>query len=255
MFYKSLRLLVVMVGMWLGSVMAQNPADALSFQLDFDDYSLRPGRAGGAVEVRGFTDPNLQLRKFSGVAGKGNALVLSNSERAEFDMPGNFDPRQGTVSLWVAPVNWKISDASEQVFFSARQRDYRFYMAKMWPNFINVQGDFTAPDKKQYTWGGQIHVNPEEWTSGRWHHLAFSWNEKQCALYLDGVLHPYNDSNFQGTQPLPATSTEKNFRLLFLSRKHRGLLLWAFRLTGRNGSRLFPSIKPRLISCKFSVIR
>lgn len=209
--HSAVRLAVAMAWAFLVAVAAQEQGDALAFQLDFDDYSLRPARAGGAADVRGFTDPDLQLRMFRGAAGRGNALTLSNSETVEFAMPGNFDPRQGTVSLWIAPINWKISEEPWQVFFHARQRSYWFYMAKIWPNYINVQGSFTAPDQKRYSWGGQVHVNPEEWTAERWHHLAFTWNEKQCALYVDGVLHPYSNSNFQGTRRLPPTSPEKSF--------------------------------------------
>lgn len=51
---------------------------------------------------------------------------MDRTEECQYNMKDNLDPRQGTVSLWVAPLNWKTGNQFIEVFFGAGQKDLQF---------------------------------------------------------------------------------------------------------------------------------
>ena len=110
----------------------------LLFEVDYDDYSVNAKFSKGNGKADGFNAPDLQLRMFPGIQGKGNALTLANSETTVYPMQGNFNPREGTISLLISPLNWKISDKPRQVFFYASQKDYWFYIGKINHRFLTL---------------------------------------------------------------------------------------------------------------------
>ena len=83
--------------------------DSLLFQADFDGFSVTADYAKGKKESTTFANPSLHLRMWEGITKKDNALVMDKTEECRYPIKDNFDPRQGTVSLWVAPLNWKTS--------------------------------------------------------------------------------------------------------------------------------------------------
>ena len=103
-----------------------------TFDLTFDDYTVKPQLTKGSAAAQGFTDPDLQLRMYKGINNTGNALNLGNQEKLSYSMPGNFDPKQGTVILWIAPTNWEVSSSNYQLFFSAAQPKFNIRIAKTW---------------------------------------------------------------------------------------------------------------------------
>ena len=177
-----------------------------TFDLSFDDYTVTPQIAKGEKKQSGFDSPDLQLRMFNGVNGKGNALNLGNSERLSYKMKGNFDPREGTVILWVSPQNWNISDPDFQLFFYAAQPKFNFRIAKTWANYItaNLKYDIPFQGKKYFGAQVQARVRSEEWSKGRYHQIAVTWTGETMNLYIDGKK-PEPTPIYVGNRNVPPT--------------------------------------------------
>ena len=213
--FRTGRLMVFILMIFLGTKLVGEEKDpGLLFEANFDSYGVDADYSRAADgKCSGFPAPDLQLRMFPGVAGKGNALNLANSEFCQYKMLGNFDPRQGTVSLWISPQNWKITEEPWQVFFHAEQKDYKLQIFKVWPGYIIAQyGYDSAPGKaKPYRGSAQIRVNPEEWSAGRWHKLDYVWNENGNKLYLDGMLLPTQMNLIVGKKAVPPSRPDYKF--------------------------------------------
>ena len=182
------------------------------FDLSFDDYTVTPQIAKGEKNQTGFDSPDLQLRMFNGVNGQGNALNLGNSERLSYMMKGNFDPRQGTVILWVSPQNWNISDPDFQLFFYASQPKFNFRIAKTWENYItaNLKYDIPFHGKKYFGAQVQARVRSEEWSKGRYHQIAVTWTGESMNLYIDGKK-PEPTPIYIGNRNVPPTRESVRF--------------------------------------------
>ena len=108
---------------------------SLLFRASFDKYTVIADKAAGKNGTFRFKPESLHLRMFDGVASKGNALCLSNSEQVDYSNFHNHDLRQGTVSFWVVPVNWTPDTETFQVFFeSVFPSGYRFLIYKFHKN-------------------------------------------------------------------------------------------------------------------------
>ncbi len=180
-------------------------ADAI-FDLSFDDYTVTPQMAKGSKKQKGFTEPDLQLRMYPGVNGKGNALNLSNAEKMAYDMKGNFNPKEGTIILWMAPHNWEISNPEFQLFFYASQDKYNFRIAKTSVNYISATITYGIPfqGKKSFSTTVKARVEPLDWKAGRYHQVAVTWNREQMNLYIDGKK-PNITPLFIGSRRVPPT--------------------------------------------------
>ena len=154
-------------------------ADAI-FDLSFDDYTVTPQTAKGSKKQKGFTEPDLQLRMYPGVNGKGNALNLGNSEMMAYEMKGNFNPKEGTIILWIAPHNWEISNPEFQLFFYASQDKYNFRIAKTSVNYISATITYGIPFQGKKSFGTTVkaRVEPLDWKAGRYHQVAVTWNRE-----------------------------------------------------------------------------
>ncbi len=116
---------------------------SLLFKLNFDAYSVIADHAKGDRKSRNFKS-DLQLRMHPGIDGKGNALKLNGKEFCAYAMPRNFDTKIGTVNLWISPQNWKFSEKRNQIFFEAKQADFRLIIYKYEANpylCVYLQGD------------------------------------------------------------------------------------------------------------------
>ena len=182
------------------------------FDLSFDDYTVTPQIAKGKKAPEGFTDPDLQLRMHSGIRNRGNALNLGNRERLDFKMRGNFDPKEGTVILWLAPQNWSVTESNFQLFFYAQQPKYNLRIAKTWANYItaNIKYDIPYQGKKYFGTQVQARIDPAEWTPGRFHQLAVTWTGETINLYIDGE-RPQKTPIFIGSRNVPPTAPVRKF--------------------------------------------
>ncbi|MBR1952468.1 MAG: hypothetical protein IKA32_07825 [Lentisphaeria bacterium] len=182
------------------------------FDLSFDDYTVTPQIAKGSKQQRGFTEPDLQLRMYQGVKGKRNALNIANSEKLSYEMKGNFNPKQGTVILWIAPHNWDVSKPKFQLFFSAVQNKYNFRIAKTGNNYISATISYKIPYQGKKTFGTTVkaRVDSVDWKRGRYHQVAVTWNDKVMNLYIDG-RKPVKTPIFIGNRRVPPTVGTQKF--------------------------------------------
>ena len=105
------------------------PEPGLLFHTTFDSYNVTADFSKGNPKSTSFKNPDLQLRMFPGIKGEGNSLRLQN-EFCAWRMPGNFNTAQGTVSVWVSPQTWKVTEKKYQIFFEAKQNDFRLILYK-----------------------------------------------------------------------------------------------------------------------------
>lgn len=183
-----------------GLFMFSGEADpSLLFKANFDNVTVTAGHAAGEKKAYGFPE-SLALRMYAGPGGKGNALTLNTKEALTYSNYKNFDPRKGTISFWVASMNWKPSEKKFQVFFrSDVPGGYNLLVYK----FINQSLlRFAITIKRKEVGYINVPLKNEDWAPGRWHKIDAVWDENQMALYLDGVL----------AKPLPYTKNPLKFR-------------------------------------------
>ena len=134
---KKYLLLALLTCSLILNINAETRSDEQTFEVNFDNWSVNANYAKGDPKCLSFANPDLQLRMFSGVTGKGGGISLGNEESCEYNMLNNFTPQRGTVSFWVAPQNWKISNEKFERFFTAHQKGFNLQIYKyLWSNFL-----------------------------------------------------------------------------------------------------------------------
>lgn len=183
-----------------------------TFDLTFDDYTVKPQLAKGSAAAKGFTEPDLQLRMYNGINNTGNALNLGNQEKLSYPMPGNLNPKQGTVILWIAPTNWEISSSNFQLFFYAVQANFNIRIAKTWANYITANIQYKVPYQGKPYFGSQVQarLDPANWARGKYHQIAVTWTGETMNLYIDGKT-PSKTPIFVGSRGVPPTVPARKF--------------------------------------------
>jgi hypothetical protein len=189
------------------------PTNGLLFHAAFD-LGLRADQAAGSPEPQGMTG---FLRFTPGVRGK--ALLSGDLcvTRLAYTNAGNFSISQGTVALWVKPIDW-LGDRGKAVCFN-----------------LFVQGDGSgvsfgvemerfnqrAPGLLCYALGFKNRDNiliagPESarWPNGMWHHVAYTWDAQTMKLYVDGA--------FAGSGQITAPFTAADYRSSVFVLGHAG---------------------------------
>ncbi len=181
-------------------------APGLLFKLKFDAYNVTADFAKGDAKSRNFKS-DLQLRMHPGIDGKGNALKLNGKEFCAYGMPRNFDTKMGTVNLWISPQNWKFSEKRNQVFFEAKQADFRLIIYKYEPNpyicaYLQGDGSETA----------NARIEVADWENKQWHMITVTWDSDALRLYIDGRLPKnYAPGDVHPAFPVKKFSKTKNF--------------------------------------------
>ncbi len=181
---------------------AKEKDSSLLFAVDFDNWSVNAGFAKGDPKCYSFKNPDLQLRMFPGIKGQGNALAMTNGENCTYKLPGNFDARQGTVSMWVSPQNWKVSSSKWQQFFVVSTPKFTISLYKyIWAKHLMFYlRDRNLPKKKQ-TFTAMTMLEDKNWPVGKWHKLDITWDAKGMKLYIDGVMPAVYHKNSQLRKP------------------------------------------------------
>jgi Concanavalin A-like lectin/glucanases superfamily/Carbohydrate family 9 binding domain-like len=173
------------------NVNAEKRRDGQTFEVNFDNWSVHANYAKGDPKCLSFANPDLQLRMFTGVTGKGGGISLGNEETCKYDMQGNFTPKHGTVSFWVAPQNWKISNEKFERFFTAHQKGFNMQIYKyLWSNFLFFYIKYDDAPGKNKVFVAKIKFNPSDWPLGKWHKIDCTWDRNGMKLYFDGILKP-----------------------------------------------------------------
>ena len=165
------------------SLLGQQVESGLLLHSSFDKFSTAPDYAASSQTVTSGIPQELQMRMYKDPANKLNAVMLNNKEFIGYTHQDNFNPQCGTISFWVKPVNWKMSDNHYfQTFFEVRSGDcaYRLIIYKV--NAANLLNATLMNSGKQYT----VRIRTQ-WLPGEWHKVDFVWNSRSMKLYVDGV--------------------------------------------------------------------
>ena len=151
------------------------------FRATFDGYSTIPEIAAKTAGKPGGIPIDLQMRMDSGEQGMGNVLSLTSPEFVSYPMKGNFRPNRGTVSFWVKPCNYTLSDMKTfQMFFTANAPNYEFYVYKYTVRPNQVLFYLRCGDVTKFV------VGEANWNAGDWHKLDAAWDPNGMAIYVDG---------------------------------------------------------------------
>ena len=181
-----------LLGFWLLCVCLGAAEPGLLFHTSFNSYVVDADFSAGNKKGSGLPEKDLQLRMFPGPGNKGNSLALGTAENVSYSAEKNIDPRKGTVSMWISPINWDFSGREILTFFNFSERGRHIRIFKhSWGPYIIGQYQWRRPgDKKVTSRQVQMMINPREWGKGKWHHVAVSWDQDMMQLFVDGVLIP-----------------------------------------------------------------
>ena len=151
------------------------------FRATFDGYSTAPEIAAAKTAAPGGIAADLQMRMDSGEQGMGNVLSLTSPEFVSYPMAGNFRPDRGTVSLWVRPCNYTLSDAKNfQMFFTASAPGFDFYVYKYSQRSDKILFYMRSGKVSKFVAGDA------GWNAGVWHKIDATWDPNEMSIYIDG---------------------------------------------------------------------
>ncbi len=169
--------ILVALSLLLSSTLAAQPG--LTFRASFDGHIEAEEAQGARAPLQVAGTPQYRPGRF------GQALLCGDGgTRVLYPVAQNLELSQGTISLWVQPLNWQPSDGKMHVFLEAGHGGagwllfYKYYQGAMVL--------FRPQDER-----GQASYprsGPLAWKPGDWHHLAATWMEGQIRLYIDGEL-------------------------------------------------------------------
>lgn len=155
--------------------------------------------------ARAETTPTLDVEfdyDFDGITANGMVLKARLDGIGAVRQPGKFDqalksgpgfinvefpaekilaPQQGTVEMWVCPLDWDGGEEKHHVFFEA--------------NGVGSLGLFKHPkDGLIMSAGagiaealtGNVRMDISSWKRGAWHHIAGTWSTNGLQVYVDG---------------------------------------------------------------------
>ena len=223
---RSLTWLCLVLGLVLPLCGAE---PGVLFEANFDQYSANAVFGRGGTKCRSFANPDLQLRMFPGVGGKGNAINLDNSECCEYPAVGNFNSKQGTVTVWVAPQNWKPSEKKVQVFFEAMLTNgFRLLLYKN--EYVNCFYALIiypgAPGSEKYFQATST-LPDADWPAGKWHRLDLTWDSEYLKLYVDGLQTPrvrwhISTKKFPTRMDFPMPKDKRDYIAIGISKSWKG---------------------------------
>ncbi|MGD9495804.1 MAG: LamG domain-containing protein [Armatimonadota bacterium] len=167
--------LVVMLALTAVAGLAQDAAT--TFYAPFDG-GFEPALATGSAEVTVQGSPRF-------IEGRvGQAVVVNNDNWLGYALPGNLNPRQGSVEFWLQPIDWDGMDEQFSHFFVGAFGADRLFIYKFarWRQFtFHVRTD----DAEHYE---SLQAGIYQWQAGEWHHAVLTWDAAYMRIYLDGEM-------------------------------------------------------------------
>ncbi len=181
---------------WAGG----KPESGLLFYCGFENGVRAETAVGNPVPVaEGRADA------VEGRTGKGLLTGDGFITKLSYENKGNFEAKQGTVSLWIKPQDWLGAEGTAKLFHLFRQGDsLRGYYGLELQRFSTKNPALMFYSLK-FPQQGRVYITDRKsaaWSNGVWRHVAFTWDDKQVNLYTDGALAgsgqltaPYADSD------------------------------------------------------------
>ena len=167
----------------LPAAAAQPPG--LLFHASFDkgmaDADFAAGEAGSTLKLE-------PARHFVvGIRGKG--LLQKHGDRCSYAIPGNFETTQGTLSMWVKPLNWDGGVRTFRHFLTIAQSPTCTMLLYIYPiadrdlkTYIRVHSK--TPKAATWTAGTATDI----FKKGEWVHLATTWDSHEIRQFANGRL-------------------------------------------------------------------
>ncbi|MDA8095083.1 MAG: hypothetical protein M0T84_14490 [Betaproteobacteria bacterium] len=167
---------VLLAILWFQAAQAladPSPTLYLSFDRGFDGQGARGTVKATVVGL----SPAL-------VPGKvGQALKIGPlSGHLNYPTAGILNAREGSIEMWVKPVDWRSTDGWFHVFFDARGQG-ALYLYKYYQNAELLMLSTADLARGPYFSSAAV-VN---WTPGKWHFVVGTWSPRGVMLYVDGV--------------------------------------------------------------------
>ncbi|NOZ19863.1 MAG: LamG domain-containing protein [Planctomycetes bacterium] len=166
----------------------------LSFE-DTADAAFARGDGKAALKVR--KDKQivvLDKAEFApGALGKG---IVCDTRFVEYPGARNLNPHEGTLELWVKPLNWQSDDDLFHTFLVTSKNEkqqmilYRYFRTKTDKGISRsmtfyLLGDPAGEKRRALT---TATYRDFTWKPGQWHHIAAVWKKWEMQLFIDGVL-------------------------------------------------------------------
>jgi hypothetical protein len=146
-----------------------------TLSLDFENGADGIGANGKIIAPRIEGKAEFQDGKF------GKALKSGpGSGYLHFPTAGVLRPRQGTVEMWVMPLDWSGDEERFHAFFDVRGEG-ALYLYKFWKGGLLM---LSAPQMSGPYNSARADI--KEWKPGEWHHIAGTWSPYFQAIYVDG---------------------------------------------------------------------
>ncbi len=152
---------------------AAAPQPTLS--LDFDQDFTATTRAG-AVKPELEGQPTLVDGRFGKAMKSG-----PGSGYLKFATAGILSPEQGTVELWVCPIDWDGTEEKFHCFFDMRCDQGVLYLYKYYQGGLLMLSG-SHPNGPYASAPAPIGT----WKPGQWHHIAGTWSRGRQEVFVDG---------------------------------------------------------------------
>jgi hypothetical protein len=127
-----------------------------------------------------------------GVAGNAALIGCSENDLANYSISYPSDilnTKQGAISFWVAPQDWKADDNKFHVFFEAGGENAFLVIYKYfeWSNLFFLYGAKSGAGKGALPWT-MAKKDIKKWKMKEWHFITCCWTEQKIWLYVDGSI-------------------------------------------------------------------
>ena len=155
-------------------------SNGLLFHVSFDD-TKEAGFAAGDPSAK-----SVKGKEAYTEGRKGKALVCGEkfAECCYYHVEGNIDVAEGSLELWIKPVDWESTDGNKHhVFFETETaQGGRLLLYK--PSYSDKILFIVWQDEKTPF----VVSDKQVVAKGRWHYVVATWKTGEVCLYVNGVL-------------------------------------------------------------------
>ncbi|MEW6359685.1 MAG: glycoside hydrolase domain-containing protein [Planctomycetota bacterium] len=198
-FANAVCLLVILM---MSTALADAEKDLLlhlSFE-DTTDAALARGDGKAALKVRtGNQTQDLDKAEFApGALGKG---LVCDERFVEYAGAKNLNPQDGSIELWVKPLDWQSDDDLFHMFLATSKDNgqqmilYKYLRTKSDEGISRSMAFYLSGDPADKTHGTVTTATYRDlsWRPGQWRHVAAVWKRWEIQLFIDGVLLAKNE--------------------------------------------------------------
>jgi hypothetical protein len=153
----------------------------IRFYLSFEQ-GIQPEISIGKTDIS-FEKGSGKALTFEERGKKGRAIIISSNLSIRYKNNHLFSTREGTISLWVRPIDWQAKDWSSHPFVTLYSDIYNITLYKYWPGstMVHISGNDVRSNIGQ-------HKRWDMWEKNQWTHLAFSFKPGEQSFYINGHL-------------------------------------------------------------------